>query len=119
MHGFGSIQFSNPNFDAGNMAIIAHKPAFKAGGTSLKNRKKQATTAAAADANPWANLDGAAAAQINEDSLMKDEAAVNAITSQFAADSDRIMPGKPCADCTCGKKELYEGTITKEQLETG
>ena len=29
------------------------------------------------------------------------------------------MPGKPCANCTCGKKELYEGTITAEQLETG
>ena len=29
------------------------------------------------------------------------------------------MPGKPCANCTCGKKELYEGTITTEQLENG
>ena len=119
MLGFGSIQFSNPDFDAGNMAVVARKPAFKAGGTSLKRKPK--AEAATEDANPWANLDnaGAAAGQINEDSLMKDEAAVNAITSKFAADSDRIMPGKPCENCTCGKKELYEGSITKEQLETG
>ena len=29
------------------------------------------------------------------------------------------MPGKPCANCTCGKKELYEGSITADQLESG
>ena len=45
---------------------------------------------------------------------MKDENAVKAVTDQFASDCDRIMPGKPCADCTCGKKELYEGNITTE-----
>lgn len=41
------------------------------------------------------------------------------ITSKFCGENDRIMPGKPCADCTCGKKELMEGNITTEQLETG
>ena len=121
MHGFSSVQFSNPQFvGAGTLAVIARKPAFKAGGTSLKNRKK-AANAAPADANPWANLGNADAAanQINEDSLMADETAVKAVTTQFAAEGDRIMPGKPCANCTCGKKELYEGSITADQLESG
>mgnify|MGYP000998502097 CR=1 FL=1 len=78
MHGFTSVQFSNPEFSSeGCAALIARKPAFKAGGTSLKNRKKNGTTAAAAaqDANPWANLGTGAAADanmINEDALMGD-----------------------------------------------
>lgn len=29
--------------------------------------------------------------------------------TQFAAKGDRIMAGKPCENCTCGKKELMEG----------
>ena len=119
MHGFSSIQFSNPEFAAaGSAAVIATKPAFKAGGTSLRNRKKAAASAAS-DANPWANLSCTEANQINEDSLMADEQAVNAMTTQFAAEGDRIMPGKPCENCTCGLKELVEGKITNEQLETG
>lgn len=116
MHGFTDVQFSNPAFDQGSLAVIARKPAFKQGGTSLKNRKKQA---APADANPWANLNDDNAAQINEDSLMADEQKVSAMTDKFAGECDRIMPGKPCANCTCGKKELMEGTITADQLETG
>lgn len=50
---------------------------------------------------------------------MQDENAVKAVTDKFAGDCDRIMPGKPCENCTCGKKELYEGKITTEQLESG
>ena len=50
---------------------------------------------------------------------MQDQSAMDAITTQFAADSDRIMPGKPCDNCNCGKKEIYEGGIITEQLETG
>ena len=123
MHGFSNIQFSNPEFAAqGAAAFIARKLAFKAGGTSLKNRKKKKTTNAESEANPWANLVGSGdgdANQINEDSLMADEQAVNAMTTKFAGECDRIMPGKPCADCTCGKKELLEGKITTEQLEKG
>ena len=59
MHGFANIQFSNPEFAAGNMAVIAKKPAIKQGGTSL-NRKKAAPVPATMDENPWANLDGPA-----------------------------------------------------------
>ena len=71
MHGFTAIQFSNPEFSAqGAAAVIAKKPAFKAGGTSLKNRKKNAAAPATTDANPWANLVEADTNQINEDSLM-------------------------------------------------
>lgn len=44
--------------------------------------------------------------------MMNDEAAVKAVTEQFAGESDRIMPGKPCDNCTCGKKEIYEGKVT-------
>ena len=123
MHGFSNIHFSNPEFAAqGAAAVIARKLAFKAGGTSLKNRKKKKTTNAESEANPWANLVGSGegdANQINEDSLMADEHAVNAMTTKFAGECDRIMPGKPCANCTCGKKELLEGKITTEQLEKG
>ena len=50
---------------------------------------------------------------------MANEQAVNAMTTTFAGDCDRIMPGKPCDDCTCGKKELLEGKVTLEQLENG
>jgi hypothetical protein len=50
---------------------------------------------------------------------MQDENAVNAVTSQFAAEGDRIMPGKPCEDCNCGKKELYESPEGLAKLETG
>ena len=52
--------------------MIAKRAVFKAGGTSLKNRKKKVATDAAAPAdNPWANLgnDGAAM-QVDEDALM-------------------------------------------------
>ena len=70
MHGFTDVQFSNPSYDQGSLAVIARKPAFKQGGTSLK-RKKPA--AAPVDANPWANLDNNDDGQINEDSLMADE----------------------------------------------
>lgn len=124
MHGFTNVQFSNPEFSAeGAAALVAKKPAFKAGGTALKNRKKNGTSAAAeapeSGANPWANLGNADANMINEDALLGDQNAVDAMTSKFAGECDRIMPGKPCENCTCGKKELYEGKITTEQLETG
>ena len=31
------------------------------------------------------------------------------------------MPGKPCENCTCGKKELYDAATAEglEKLETG
>ena len=88
MYGFSNIQFSNPEYAAqGCAAVIARKPAFKAGGTSLKNRKKNTAAASAteADANPWANLGNADTGdadtnQINEDSLMADDTAVKAVT---------------------------------------
>jgi hypothetical protein len=101
------------------MAVIAKKAAFKQGGTALKNRKKAAPEPTAEVANPWAGLDNSDAGLINEDSLMQDENAVNAVTSQFAAEGDRIMPGKPCEDCNCGKKELYESPEGLAKLETG
>ena len=80
LHGFSDVQLSNPDFDGGNMAVIAKKAAFKQGGTALKNRKKAATAATVEAANPWAALDSDAGL-INEDSLMQDENAVNAVTS--------------------------------------
>ena len=74
MHGFTDIQFSNAAFAAeGSAAFVARKPAFKAGGTSLKNRKKNAASTAAACDNPWAALATTDANQINEDALMGDE----------------------------------------------
>ena len=61
MHGFSDVQFSNAQYDQGAKAVVARKKAFKVGGTSLKNRKKnQAPVAACENANPWANLDSGA-----------------------------------------------------------
>lgn len=73
-----------------------------------------------AAANPWENLDqNNGSDEINEDELMKDEAKVDKMTAKFCGDGDRIMPGKPCENCTCGKKELMDGTVTLDQLEKG
>ncbi len=41
------------------------------------------------------------------------------VTAKFCGDADRIMPGKPCENCTCGKKELYESAEGIKKLETG
>ena len=117
MHGFSDVQLSNPDFQGEQrIAVIAKRAVFKAGGTSLKNRKKKVATDAAAPAdNPWANLgnDGAAM-QVDEDALMQNEATLKAITEQFSSGADRIMPGKPCDNCNCGAKEIYEGKVTIE-----
>jgi len=84
----------------------ARKPAFKAGGTSIRNRKP-------AEDNPWGNL-SEQPKLINEDELMTD---LEVVTETFSGVGDRIMPGKPCENCTCGKKDMTEGDVQK--LETG
>jgi len=40
------------------------------------------------------------------------ESKAESVTAMFSGDGDRIMAGKPCENCTCGKKELMEGTVT-------
>ena len=45
MYGFSNIQFSNAAFAQDSAAVVATKAAFKAGGTSLRNRKKNASAA--------------------------------------------------------------------------
>ena len=111
--------FTNVQLNASEGVLVATKPVFKAGGTSLKNRKKAtAAPAEANNANPWGNLQtNGEAALINEDSLMKEEG-LNQVTEKFGKEGDRIMPGKPCDNCTCGRKELLEGQEIKK-LETG
>ena len=110
MHGFTGIEI-----DQSTGGFKAAKIAFVKGGTSLKNRKKQnndvkqnEVKASAAPSNPWESLvdqdDGSD--EINEDDLMKDQNKVDNMTAKFTGDADRIMPGKPCDNCTCGKKEL-------------
>jgi len=44
---------------------------------------------------------------------------ISGATQQFSGCDDRIMPGKPCANCTCGKKELFEAAEGRQKLETG
>ncbi len=46
-------------------------------------------------------------------------AEVNNVAATFCGENDRIMPGKPCENCTCGKKELYESAKGVAELETG
>ena len=57
---------------------------------------------------------------INEDDLL--DSATNTekeVVKTFAGCDDRVMAAKPCENCTCGKKELYEGNITVKDLENG
>ena len=77
----------------------------------MKDRRQQKVE----EKNPWANLD-AKPALINEDELMQ---GTEEVTQKFCGEDDRIMPGKPCENCTCGKKELFESATGKEKLETG
>lgn len=75
---------------------------WQAAGAPLKRKKLEAPQTAA---NPWANLqNGAGAATINEDDLMKD-ATSEAIVQKFCGEDDKVMAGKPCENCTCGRKE--------------
>jgi hypothetical protein len=41
------------------------------------------------------------------------------VTKTFAGCGDKIMAGKPCENCSCGKKELYESAEGINKLETG
>ena len=101
--------FTNVQLNASDSVLVATKPVFKTGGTSLKNRKKAAPAAESANANPWGNLESNnQSTLINEDSLMKEDG-LNQVTGKFGKEGDRIMPGKPCDNCTCGRKELLEG----------
>ena len=106
--------FSNVQINTEENVLVATKPLFKAGGTSLKNKQKKAPVAE----NPWGNLETNGDAQlISEDSLMKEDS-TNQVTAKFGKDADRIMAGKPCENCTCGKKELLDGGEINK-LETG
>ncbi len=52
--------------------MTAHKPAFKVGGTSLKDRKILAEKQKAPEQDPWGSLNGEAPL-INEDELMRED----------------------------------------------
>jgi len=38
---------------------------------------------------------------------------------KFCGEDDKVKAGKPCENCTCGRKELEDGKITQKDLETG
>ena len=48
--------FTNVQLNESECLLVATKPVFKAGGTSLKNRKKVAAPSEGENANPWGNL---------------------------------------------------------------
>ena len=60
---------------------------------------------------------------------MKDETANGNIIQKFCGEDDKVKAGKPCENCTCGRKEyasivlkvyrLEEGKVTVKELETG
>lgn len=110
MTGFTEFMQTNSHY------MTAHKPAFKAGGTSLKDKRILAEKQKAAEQNPWGSLNGEATL-INEDELMREDDKL--VTKNFCGDEDRIMPGKPCENCTCGKKEMLESKENIQKLETG
>ena len=56
---------------------------------------------------------------INEDELMLEAGSVSNVTKKFCGDDDRIMPGKPCENCTFGRKEMLESKENIQKLETG
>lgn len=96
--------------------LIATKPLFKTGGTLLKRKKVEEVKA-----NPWASLDQNADT-INEDELMKDvDKNMNTVTKKFCGESDGIKAPKPCANCSCGLKEIYEASQEgdKTEINTG
>ena len=61
---------------------------------------------------------------------MKDDT-TTATIGKFCGEDDKVQAGKPCENCTCGRKEyiifgilieiyrLEEGKITQKDLETG
>jgi len=61
--------------------------------------------------NPWAQLSTAPAATIDESTLLKEDGTT---VKKFGCDDDKLTAGKPCENCTCGKKELLEGKITTD-----
>ena len=42
---------------------------------------------------------------INEEELIKDSSKAELAFQKFCGDEDGIKAGKPCENCTCGKKE--------------
>jgi hypothetical protein len=84
--------------------ITVLKPEFKTSGTLLKRKKKEEEN------NPWAQL-SKQGETINEDELMKEiETNMDAVASKFCGENDGIQPMKPCANCSCGLKEIYEAS---------
>jgi hypothetical protein len=41
---------------------------------------------------------------INEDELMKDQTSA---IEKFCGEDDKVKAGKPCENCTCGRKEYF------------
>jgi len=41
------------------------------------------------------------------------------VIEKFCGEDDKVKAGKPCENCTCGRKELEEGKVTAQQLESG
>ena len=66
MTGFTAFMQTNSHY------MTAHKPAFKVGGTSLKDRKILAEKQKIPEQNPWGSLNGEAPL-INEDELMRED----------------------------------------------
>jgi hypothetical protein len=76
---------------------------WQAAGAPLKRKEVEEPQQKAA--NPWAALqNGAGAGTINEDDLMKDVSS-GAAVQKFCGEDDKVKAGKPCANCTCGRKE--------------
>jgi hypothetical protein len=42
---------------------------------------------------------------INEEDLIKDQAATQAVIGKFCGEDDKVQAGKPCENCSCGRKE--------------
>ncbi len=103
--------FTNVFYPPQRSDMTFQKPEFKTSGTSLRERRQKK------DDNPWANLDSKPVL-INEAELMQ-ASTTDLVTQKFCGDDDKIVPGKPCANCTCGKKELYESATEIQKLETG
>jgi hypothetical protein len=44
---------------------------------------------------------------------MKDTTTASSVIGKFCGEDDKVKAGKPCENCSCGRKELEEGKITK------
>ena len=50
---------------------------------------------------------------------MKDESSTKEVFQKFCGEDDKVKAGKPCENCTCGRKEYTSLVNQNYRLEEG